>query len=99
VKIAAYMLFCLGGLICFVNFYLSFLRYPLYKLLNKEYKFVSGFPVFGSMFVVISLIFLWREPWILIPGLTLIAIDTGGLHWFLGTAFYYEVLKKKKTDD
>jgi hypothetical protein len=51
------------------------------------------------MIGLILLLGLLRGSWVLIPGLILIAIDTGGIHWFIGTMFYYEVLKKKKSDD
>jgi hypothetical protein len=53
-EIIAYMLFGLGGFFCLLNFYLSFLRYPIYRLPgggNKEYKWSSGAPVLGSLFV------------------------------------------------
>jgi hypothetical protein len=99
-SVVAYIFFCLGGLICVVNFYLSFLRYPFYRLTGgdkENYRWVSGIPVFGSIFVVISLVFLYKIKWALISGMVFIAADTGGFHWFLGTMFYYGVLKKEPT--
>ena len=78
----AHITFWLGGVICLLNFYLSFLRYPIYKLLKKEYKWVSGVPVLGSVFAAVSLLFLYEITWMLISGLVFIAIDMGGLHWF-----------------
>lgn len=90
-----YILFVFGGFICLTNFYLSFIRHPLYKLIHKRYKWVSGIPVVGSISVALSLIFLYRTTWVLITGLFLIAIDTVGLLWFLGAYFYYEVPEKK----
>jgi hypothetical protein len=96
-RVIAYILFCLGGLISVMNFYLSFLRYPLFRLMHgtrKEYKWDSGCPMFGSAFVALSLIGLHGVTWLLVLGIALIAIDTGGFHWFLGIQFYYEVLKR-----
>lgn len=100
--IIAYMLFGLGGFFCLLNFYLSFLRYPIYGLSGggkQEYKWVSGAPVLGSLFVGLSLIFHYATNWMLISGVALIIIDTGGLHWFLATMFYYEIFRKEGISD
>jgi hypothetical protein len=78
----AYLLLVVGGCCCCINFYLSFLRYPLYKLLRKEYRWESGLPVFGSLFVAIATALLWHQTRIAWLGSFLIAIDTGGLHGF-----------------
>lgn len=32
-----FMLFAVGTFLCFLNFYLSFLRHPLYRLFGREY--------------------------------------------------------------
>jgi len=96
------MLFGLGGFFCLLNFYLSFLRYPIYRLSGggkQEYKWVSGAPVLGSLFVGLSLISPYATNWMLISGVALILIDTGGLHWFLATMFYYEIFRKKGISD
>ena len=98
-EIIAYILFGLGGFFCLLNFYLSFLRYPIYRLLRgdkKQYKWISGAPILGSLFVGIGLLSLYETKWILILGLALISIDTGGLHWFLVTMFYYAVFRRKR---
>jgi Na+/melibiose symporter-like transporter len=90
-------LLVLGSLLCCLNFYLSFLRYPVHRIMGKkkeEYQWISGFPVFGSLFVAISLFKFWQPPWLLATAIILILIDTGGLHWFAGTMLWYEVLKK-----
>ncbi len=98
-EIIAYVLFGLGGFFCLLNFYLSFLRYPIYRLAGggkQEYKWVSGAPALGSLFVGFSLIPHYETKWMLILGLALILVDTGGLHWFLATMFYYVVFWKKE---
>jgi hypothetical protein len=94
-----YFLFCLGGFICAANFYLSFLRYPMHllkRVQKADYKWKSGIPLFGSLFVLLSIILLRDVFWILIAGIALIIIDTGGFHWFLGMMFYHQVLRKKR---
>jgi hypothetical protein len=98
VRAVGYFLFCLGGFICIVNFYLSFLHYPLYRLKGgqkTDYKWISGFPVLGSVFVIFSIILL-LDFWVLMGGIVLITIDTGGFHWFLGSMFYHKVWKKSE---
>jgi hypothetical protein len=100
--IISYILFGLGGFLCLLNFYLSFLRYPIHRLSGgskQEYKWVSGAPVLGSLLVGLSLIFHYATNWMLISGAALIFIDTGGLHWFLVTMFYYGTFQTKGLSD
>ena len=81
-------LFMVGGFFCLLNFYLSFLRYPLHKLKGgsgDSYRWVSGIPLIGSLLVAASLLVLNETKWVLVSGLVLIAMDTGGIHWFAGT--------------
>ena len=90
--------FIVGGWLCVLNFYLSFVRYPVHRLrgLAKEsYRWVSGIPLFGSAFVALSLLHLHSFSMILITGIVLIAIDTGGIHWFAGTMIYHALHGKK----
>ena len=60
------------------------------------YRWVSGIPICGSLFVAISLLKFWHPPWLLTLGVLLILIDTGGLHWLAGTMFYYVVFLKQE---
>ena len=90
--------FIVGGWLCALNFYLSFLRYPVHRLrgLPKEsYRWVSGIPLFGSAFVALSLLCLYSSSAVLLAGIVLIAIDTGGIHWFAGTMIYHAFHGKK----
>jgi hypothetical protein len=44
----AFAVFALGAFICLLNFYLSFVRYPLHRwrgLPKESYQWVSGFPL------------------------------------------------------
>jgi hypothetical protein len=87
-----------GGLLCFVNFYLSFLRYPLHRLRGlprSSYRWVSGIPLLGSLLVAISLVHFHSMASIMLPAIALIVIDTGGIHWFLGSMIYHSLRGKK----
>ena len=77
----------LGGFICLVNFYMSFLRYPLFLALGgkqDDWRWVSGFPLVGSLFVAIAWIGWLRgldsQTWDVVSW-TIVALDTGGIHW------------------
>ncbi|MDZ4685714.1 MAG: hypothetical protein SH850_11665 [Planctomycetaceae bacterium] len=80
----AYTLFAVGALMCGLNFYLSFLRYPLCKLLGREYKWSSGIPLFGSLLLIIAVTLLRDSPVLFWSGLAVAMLDTGDLHWFMG---------------
>ena len=88
----SWIAFGLGAFICAGNFYLSFIRYPLHRLCGRSresYRWVSGIPLFGSLFVALSLLQLCATPWLLPAGVVLILADTGGVHWFIGTMIYH----------
>jgi len=97
--IIALGLLILGGFICCLNFYLSFLRYPIHKIgggNKSNYRWVSGLPLIGSLFVAVSLLKYWHTTWVFVSAIILIAMDTGGIHWFLVTILYHAIIKKKK---
>ena len=91
-------IYVLGCLFCLVNIYTSWLRYPIHKYVFKkpddEFKFVSGIPLLGSVFIVLAL-FLYSGNAILFwLGVVLALLDTGGIHWFIGTIIYASVTDK-----
>ena len=89
----------LGGLICLLNFYLVFLRYPFYRLAGgskNTYHFRSGIPLLGSLLVAASLIVFWHNPWLVGAAIFLMLIDIDGFHWYAVMYFYFEVLRKKR---
>jgi hypothetical protein len=88
----AYPLFALGAFVCCLNFYLSCLRCPLSRLTGGEYKHVSGFPLVGSLSVVIAVVILRGPSLLFWGGATLALLDTGGLHWFVGVILWAYVL-------
>src|SRR6266496_1875075 len=94
----AWIAFVFGALLCLTNCYLSFLRYPLHRLrgLSREsYRWVSGIPAFGSLIVGLSLFGLHSLPAILPIGIAVMVIDTGGIHWFIGTMLYQSLREKR----
>ena len=87
-----------GGLVCALNFYLSFCRHVLHRLRGGSrgsYRWMSGLPLVGSLLVALSIVRFYDAPWILTVALVLIAIDTGGIHWFAGSLIYHTYLRKK----
>jgi len=77
------ILFGLGALITCNNFYLSFLRYPLFRLLGRNYQYVSVVPLIGSILLLVAAFLLRNAPLWSIISLVLALFDTGGLHFFV----------------
>ena len=96
--LAGYGLLAVGGFVCALNFYLSFLRYPLSRLRGQPFQWVSGFPVIGSLLVVACLFVLALPPWLFWVAVVCAVLDTGGLHWFAGTMFWYWLRPPRSPD-
>ena len=80
-----YILFAVGAFVSLLNFYLSFLRFPVHAAFGgtrASYRHVSGFPIVGSGLLWLCLPFLPSNAlrWV---AAVMSAFDTGGLHWFL----------------
>jgi hypothetical protein len=94
-----WILFGLGAFLCLVNFYLSFLRRPLRRLRglpDESDRWVSGFPLLGSLLVALSMIGLHEVPGMIPLAAASILIDTGGIHWFVGSLFHRFVHEKRR---
>ncbi len=85
-----WVMFGLGATVCVVNFYLSWLRYPLHRVRGgdpRSYQRVSGLPLVGSLLVMGSWA-LWLHGVgsvaLDVTAWAIALIDTGGIHWFLG---------------
>lgn len=81
----AYVLLAFGCILSLVNFYLSFLRYPVHRLRGRaadDYRWISGYPLVGSLVVFACLPFVYHVPLLFWVGVGCAALDTGGLHWF-----------------
>lgn len=93
----AYVMFTLGAFVCCLNFYLTFLRYPFCRLLRREYKWVSGIPLFGSLLLVIAVAMLHDKPLFFWSGLTIALLDTAGLHWFASTMLWMYLFRRDRS--
>ena len=83
----SFALLTIGGVICALNFYLSFVRVPLLRWIRRsgEIKFVSGFPLVGSLLVALAWAIGLASTAAEIVACFMILIDTGGPHWFLAS--------------
>src|SRR5262245_2419557 len=81
-SILAYILFALGAFLSLLNFHLSVVRPVIHRLRGRDSRFVSGFPLVGSLLLVGSF-FLFPAGHVLRPVALVVALfDTGGIHWF-----------------
>jgi hypothetical protein len=83
--ITGYLCLCVAAVFATINFYLSFLRAPIYKLLGRDCPNVSGIPLIGNLFVLVAMLLVERTAAVWMIATLLILIDTGGLPWFLLT--------------
>lgn len=85
----SWVLFGVGALVCLMNCYLSCLRHPLHRIRGgapEAYRWVSGFPLVGSLLVVTAWLLWLRSEGSAALNVTawlLALIDTGGIHWFV----------------
>ena len=90
-NVIAWTAFALGALLCLFNFYLSFLRYPLHRLRGlpeESFRYASGIPLLGSVFVGSSLLGIHAQPGVLPVAIVLAVIDAGGVVWVAGAMIY-----------
>ena len=96
---AAGILLAAGGLICCINFYLVFMRYPLFRLAGgnpENYRYKPGIPAIGSLLVILSLISFWESPWLATLSVILILMDIDGVHWYLLTYCYLNFRRRQR---
>jgi len=75
-----------ASLIAILNFYLSFVAGFLYRHRNgslEGFRFVSGIPLLGSLLVLFASILGFGAIGTAISGIAIVALDSGGLPWFL----------------
>ena len=96
--VAAYVLAILGCLITAFNFYCSVLRYLWFVLRRKkdDYKWVSGIPIYGSLFLWLAAagLAVAGARTLALLALCLTIFDNGGLRWF-AVAMLVQAIKKK----
>jgi hypothetical protein len=83
--IIGYVLYVISSLACVLNFYLSFVRYPLHRWRFGEAKYhgVSGVPLFGTLLVMLGLPVMPHAIWPVALCFVLLLVDTGGPLWFV----------------
>ena len=93
-KVLTYSLFAVGAFVCCLNFYLSFLRYPRCRLLGREYRWVSGIPLFGSLLLIIPVAAFRDSPALFWCGIIIALLDTGGLRWIAGVVLWMYLFRR-----
>jgi len=96
------VLFLLGAYICAFNAYVSFLRYALLRLMGRpraSINDVSPITMLGSLLVGLALLGLWHQSAWRWTGLTLIVLDTGGVHWFAATMCYVFLTERRNPSE
>jgi hypothetical protein len=87
----------LGGLVACLNFHLSFLAAPLHRLRHgtPPGRVPSGIPLVGSLL-------LGAVAWALplgssaqVAALALLALDTGGPHWFVASQAWEAIQRRR----
>ncbi|HEY7314040.1 MAG TPA: hypothetical protein VH643_32115 [Gemmataceae bacterium] len=87
--ILGYTLFTVGALVSALNFYLSVLRYPLFRVFGWEYRWISGVPLIGSLLLAAASLLFWGLPLWFWVCLGMAVVDTGGPHWFVGSILWH----------
>ena len=85
----------LGASIGSLNLYLTCVRPWLYRLRHHSlegYRYVSGFPVIGTILVTLALLASAGSKPTAAVALLVLRIDTGGLPWFLVSTWHDESL-------
>jgi hypothetical protein len=86
--VLGWTLFTLAMALAALNFYLSFVRKPLARLLRREYRHVSGIPGVGTFLLILAALFLFQSE-VFWWGAAVVAVaDTGGLPWFAGVMLW-----------
>jgi hypothetical protein len=98
VTIIGVALLALGGFIACLNFYLSFIRYPLHRRrggTREDFRWVSGFPLFGTFFLFLAVLMLAHVRVLMWTAIGLSLLDTGGQHWFIVTMIYMALFRRR----
>ena len=97
----------IGAAVTVINFYLSFIRYPLHGLWyrDRSFQWKSGFPLLGSLLLWIAALFFWLSGSAPKAAIALVfsIFDTRGIHWFVVSQLHksghgHEVLKERTPD-
>jgi hypothetical protein len=73
-----------------LNFHLSFVRPWLFKRRHEsleDCRFISGLPMIATLVVVLTVLADFGVRAVAVAALAILAVDTGGLPWFLITTW------------
>jgi hypothetical protein len=88
-----------GTLIACLNFYISFLRYPLHRWrggTRDDYRWVSGVPMVGSISLWTGAQLLAVRPALAWTALVISFFDTGGIPAFCVTMIYMQIFRPSR---
>src|SRR5436190_7076625 len=94
-------LLAVGGLVSGVNFYTSFVRYPLHRWrggTREDFRWVSGFPIVGIVCLLFAAACLSGYPVLMWTALVLALLDTSGPQW-LAVNLIYTLLRRPQRRD
>lgn len=93
--IFGYAIYCLCAFIAVANFYFALLEGYLYRFMGWPYRWNSGVPILGNVFLVLAILVLAPRGLFNWPlGLALFLLDVKGLPWFGATMLWYYLFKK-----
>jgi hypothetical protein len=93
--------FGVGALVAGVNFYTSFVRYPLHRWrggTREDFRWVSGFPVVGFMCLFVAAACLRDHPVLMWAALVVALLDTSAPHWLAASLIYTLVRRSQRRD-
>ena len=79
----------LAAVIAAVNFFLSFVRYPLCRFFGWKYPHISGLPAVGTLSLALANLLLPSSTLLLRGTLILAVADTGGIPWFVAVVAWH----------
>jgi hypothetical protein len=91
-------LFAVGGLVAWVNFYTSFIQYPLHRWrggTRADFRGASGFPIVGLMCLLLAAFCLGDHRVLMWSALVVALFDTSGPQWVI-LALIYTLVRRRK---
>ena len=80
------VIFAPGALFALLNFFFSFVRYPLHRCFGRSretYRHLSGLPGVGTVATALATCAAWGDARAVIVAAALCVLDTGGMPWFM----------------
>jgi hypothetical protein len=91
-----------GALVACVNFYTSFVRYPLHRLrggTREDFRWVSGIPLVGIVCLLIAAACLNAHPVLMWTAVAFALLDTSGPQWLAASLIYTLLRRPQRRDD